>query len=74
LLGGAVLGGVVRAEWVGLEPSALQDGRDQPPRTDQRALFKAALADHMGVSRRDLEGTVFPDSGSIAPMTGLFRA
>jgi len=28
----------------------------------------------MGVARRDLEGSVFPDSGSIAPMSGLFRA
>jgi uncharacterized protein (DUF1501 family) len=74
LLGGAVQGGVVKAEWVGLKPGALQDGRDQPPRTDQRALFKTALADHMGVSRRDLEGTVFPDSGAIAPLNGLFRA
>ena len=74
LLGGSVQGGVVSAEWIGLEPSALQDGRDQPPRTDQRALFKGALADHMGVARRDLEGSVFPDSGSIAPMSGLFRA
>jgi len=74
LLGGAVQGGVVKAEWVGLEPAALQDGRDQPPRTDQRALFKAALADHMGVSRRDLEGSVFPDSGAITPLSGLFRA
>ena len=74
LLGGGVQGGTVRAEWVGLESSALQDGRDQPPRTDQRALFKAALSDHMGISRRDLEGSVFPDSGAIAPMSGLFRA
>jgi uncharacterized protein (DUF1501 family) len=73
-LGGAVQGGVVKAEWVGLEPAALQDGRDQPPRTDQRALFKAALTDHMGVSRRDLEGSVFPDSGTIGPLSGLFRA
>jgi hypothetical protein len=28
----------------------------------------------MVVSRRDLEGSVFPDSGAIAPMSGLFRA
>ena len=42
LLGGAVQGGTVRAEWVGLEASALQDGRDQPPRTDQRARIVQA--------------------------------
>jgi uncharacterized protein (DUF1501 family) len=74
LLGGGVQGGTVKAEWMGLESAALQDGRDQPPRTDQRALFKAALSDHMGISRRDLEESVFPDSGAIAPMSGLFRA
>jgi hypothetical protein len=28
----------------------------------------------MGVSRRDLEGSVFPDSGAIGPLSGLFRA
>jgi uncharacterized protein (DUF1501 family) len=74
LLGGAVNGGAVHAEWVGLKPSALQDGRDQPARTDMRALFKAALADHMGVSKRALEDTVFPDSGSVAAQGGLIRA
>jgi uncharacterized protein (DUF1501 family) len=37
-----------------------------------RALFKAVLANHMGVSRRDLDGTVFPDSGAVAPAGALF--
>jgi len=74
LAGGAVQGGVVKAEWVGLKPSALQDGRDQPPRTDLRAVFKAALGDHMRVGRTALETGVFPDSGPVAPFTGLFRA
>ncbi|MBL6853537.1 MAG: DUF1501 domain-containing protein, partial [Alphaproteobacteria bacterium] len=41
LLGGAVAGGKMHAEWTGLSTAALQDGRDQPPRTDLRALFKA---------------------------------
>lgn len=67
LFGGAVRGGVVRAEWVGLKPSVLKDGRDQPPRTDLRALFKAVLSDHMRVARRYLDTTVFPDSANIAP-------
>jgi uncharacterized protein (DUF1501 family) len=74
LLGGAVDGGHVRAEWVGLKPSALKDGRDQPARTDLRALFKGVLADHMGVSQAALQTTVFPDSGNVAPMKGLIRA
>ena len=74
LFGGAVDGGKVRAEWVGLTPDKLQDGRDQPARTDLRALFKGVLADHMGVSNAALNGTVFPDSGSVGAMKGLIRA
>jgi uncharacterized protein (DUF1501 family) len=74
LLGGAVDGGHVRAEWVGLKPSALKDGRDQPARTDLRALFKGVLAEHMGVSQAALQSTVFPDSGGIPPLKGLIRA
>ncbi|MGH6871291.1 MAG: DUF1501 domain-containing protein [Rhizomicrobium sp.] len=72
LFGGAVAGGTVKAEWVGLKPGVLQDGRDQPPRTDLRVLFKSALGEHMGVSRRDLDSTVFPDSAGVAPAAALF--
>jgi uncharacterized protein (DUF1501 family) len=74
LLGGAVQGGVVKAEWTGLKPSALQDGRDQPPRTDTRTVLKGVLADHMRVPRRDLETTVFPDSGAAQPTGSLITA
>ena len=74
LLGGAVAGGHVRAEWTGLSSAALQDGRDQPPRTDLRSLFKGVLAEHMGVPNGALENTVFPDSSGAPAMTGLIRA
>jgi uncharacterized protein (DUF1501 family) len=74
LLGGAVKGGLVHAEWVGLKPSVLKDGRDQPPRTDMRTLFKSVLADHMNISRRDLDSAVFPDSAGVAHAVGLFSA
>lgn len=74
LIGGAVAGGTVRAEWVGLKPDALKDGRDQPARTDLRALFKGALAEHLGAPRSALDEKVFPDSGGVAPLTQLLRA
>ncbi|MEJ1969038.1 MAG: DUF1501 domain-containing protein [Rhizomicrobium sp.] len=74
VLGGAVNGGAVHAEWTGLSGAALQDGRDQPARTDLRALFKGILAEHMGVSHAALNATVFPDSGGVAAMKGLIRA
>ncbi|HTQ14107.1 MAG TPA: DUF1501 domain-containing protein [Rhizomicrobium sp.] len=72
LFGGAVAGGSVKAEWVGLKPGALQDGRDQPPRSDLRLVFKAALGQHMGLARRDLDDVVFPDSGSVPAAGPMF--
>jgi uncharacterized protein (DUF1501 family) len=74
LFGGAVAGGQVKAEWVGLRSNVLKDGRDQPARTDLRALFKGVLADHMDVPNSALESTVFPDSASALPIKGLIRA
>ena len=73
-LGGAVAGGHVRAEWTGLSSAALQDGRDQPARTDLRCLFKGVLAEHMGVPDSALNANVFPDSAKAPAMTGLIRA
>jgi uncharacterized protein (DUF1501 family) len=74
LFGGAVAGGSIHAEWRGLKPSALRDGRDLPAQTDTRALFKAALVDHLGVSNQALLERVFPDSDGVAPLKGLIRA
>ncbi len=71
LLGGAVAGGKVHAEWAGLKPEALKDSRDLPARTDMRALFKSVLADHMGLSRAALSTTVFPESGGAKAFKGL---
>ena len=46
LLGGAVAGGKVIADWPGLSQSALYEGRDLKPTTDLDALIAAALAQH----------------------------
>src|ERR1700744_301950 len=73
LFGGAVQGGQTKAEWVGLSSGVLKDGRDQPARTDLRALFKGVLAEQMGVSNAALETTIFPDSTSAGAMKGLIR-
>ena len=72
LFGGAVAGGgPVRARWVGLKPAALKDGRDLPPLTDMRSVLKGVLGDHMRIVRRDLDATVFPDSGNVSPAAAL---
>ena len=73
LFGGAVAGGI-HAEWSGLKTSALKDGRDLPARTDTRAIFKAALSDHLGISSHALDEQVFPDSGAILAPKDLIRA
>lgn len=73
LLGGAVAGGRVIADWPGLATSALYEGRDLKPTLDLRSVFKGALAAHLGVAERDLEERVFPDSRAATPMMGLVK-
>lgn len=74
LLGGAVAGGKVIADWPGLAERELHEGRDLKPTLDLRAVLKAVLADHLGVPTRALEESVFPDSADVRPLQGLLRA
>jgi uncharacterized protein (DUF1501 family) len=74
LVGGAVKGGRVVAEWPGLSASALYQGRDLRPTTDVRSVLKGILADHLDVAPRAIEKSVFPDSGSARAMRDLIRA
>jgi uncharacterized protein (DUF1501 family) len=74
LVGGAVTGGRVIADWPGLAQNALYQGRDLAPTTDLRAVMKGVLASHMGLSPETLSDKVFPGSGAVAPMKGLIRA
>ena len=74
LLGGAVRGGRVVADWPGLASSALYQQRDLTPTLDLRALFKGVLREHLGVPDRALDSSVFPDSAQVRPLRDLFRA
>jgi uncharacterized protein (DUF1501 family) len=71
LLGGAVAGGRVVADWPGLASRSLYEGRDLKPTTDLRSVLKGVLADHLHVPTAALESTVFPDSKSARPLSGL---
>jgi uncharacterized protein (DUF1501 family) len=71
LAGGAVKGGRVIADWPGLKPASLYEGRDLAPTTDLRAVIKGVLHDHLGLSERVLAETVFPGSAAARPMQGL---
>lgn len=73
LLGGAVAGGRVVADWPGLSPRALYQGRDLAPTLDLRCVFKGVLAEHLGIPTRALDETVFPGSSGAKPLRGLIR-
>ncbi len=71
LLGGAVKGGRVIADWPGLKTAQLYESRDLKPTTDLRAVMKGLLADHLGLGAGVLGEKVFPGSAAVAPMKGL---
>jgi uncharacterized protein (DUF1501 family) len=66
LLGGAVAGGKVVADWPGLSPAALYEGRDLKPTTDLDALIAGALAQHYATEPARVLTTLFPESRGSA--------
>ena len=73
LLGGAVRGQRVVADWPGLARGALYQDRDLAPTLDLRAVMKGVLRDHLGVREDVLEAKVFPDSRqACARSTGWY--
>jgi len=70
LLGGAVRGGRVLADWPGLSPDRLFESRDLAPTLDLRRVAKGLLASHLGLDGAAL-GRAFPDSATAAPLAGL---
>jgi uncharacterized protein (DUF1501 family) len=73
LAGGALRGGRVIADWPGLGPADLHEGRDLKATTDLRAVLKGLLRDHLRVDEAALARTVFPESAALAPMPGLLQ-
>ena len=74
LLGGAVAGGRVIADWPGLARSNLLENRDLRPTLDLRSVMKGVLRDHLGVAERALDHAVFPESAAVRPGNGLIRS
>jgi uncharacterized protein (DUF1501 family) len=64
----------VLADWPGLKPNDLYEGRDLKPTTDLRAVMKGVLAEHLGVPEAHIERVVFPDSGDVRPARDLVRS
>jgi uncharacterized protein (DUF1501 family) len=73
LLGGAVAGGRVMADWPGLGAGRLLEDRDLAPTTDLRSIAKGVLVHHLGLPDAALP-EVFPDSTQAEAASGLIRA
>ncbi|HEX4740488.1 MAG TPA: DUF1501 domain-containing protein [Caulobacteraceae bacterium] len=71
LMGGAIRRGGIVGDWPTLQQAKLFENRDTAPTVDLRGLFKGVLAEHLGLSRVALDGSVFPDSARVAPVAGL---
>ena len=74
LLGGAVRGGTVLADWPGLSNGALYEGRDLKPTTDLDALIGGALAQHYGLEPGRVMTTLFPEGRGTAFSKSLIVA
>jgi len=71
LLGGALKGGCVLADWPGVGESSLHEKRDLRPTIDLRAVLKGLLRDHLRVDERVLAADIFPGSEDVRPIEGL---
>lgn len=74
LLGGAVQGGRVVADWPGLSDAALYEGRDLRPTAGLDAVIGSAVAAHFGVDPARTMPALFPGQKSARAMDGLVRA
>ena len=72
LLGGSVRGARVIADWPGLAPERLYEGRDLQATTDLRAIACGVLRDHLGIDE-DRLAPVFPSQRRLRGTSGLIR-
>lgn len=73
LLGGAVKGGRVVADWPGLKTAQLYQQRDLKPTTPLDALIGGAVAEHFSVQPDRTMAALFPPSAKVAALEGLIR-
>jgi len=74
LLGGAVQGGRVRADWPGLAPASLLEGRDLRPTLGLDTLIASACAEAFQIEPERTTRVLFPDVARARPLSGLLRS
>src|SRR5206468_7150724 len=70
VVGGAVKGGRVLADWPGLRDTDLLDGRDLRPTTDLRGVAISVLREHLKVPEEHFS-MIFPNSAAVKPIEGI---
>jgi uncharacterized protein (DUF1501 family) len=71
LFGGGVKGGRVLADWPGLAPANLLDGRDLKPTTRLDDVIAGAVADHYALDPTRAGAALFPTISQRTPIAGL---
>ncbi|SDH78675.1 Uncharacterized conserved protein, DUF1501 family [Paraburkholderia steynii] len=73
VIGGAVAGGRVVADWPGLRQSDLYQARDLKPTASLDSLITGVASESLGLDPHRTSRTLFAQAGSVQPMTGLIR-
>ena len=74
LFGGAVKGGRVLADWPGLAPAQLYEGRDLRPTTSLDGLIAGAVAAHFALDPARSLSALFPGGAGGRASEGLLRS
>lgn len=72
IMGGAVRGGRVIADWPGLADGDLYEGRDLAPTIALESVLTGATAEHLGLDPVAAMARLFPGR-SAAPLSGIMR-
>jgi uncharacterized protein (DUF1501 family) len=73
LIGGSVKGGKIIADWPGLSPAQLYEGRDLKPTADLDAVIAGAVAGQFALDPHVVMQRLFPGSAA-RPLDGLVHA
>jgi uncharacterized protein (DUF1501 family) len=74
LVGGAVNGGRVLADWPGLKSGDLYQARDLRPTTGLDGLIAGAASESLGLDPHRTATALFAQAGATQPLTGLIRS
>jgi uncharacterized protein (DUF1501 family) len=73
VVGGAVAGGRVLADWLGLGGDGLLENRDLAPTADLRSVAKGLLREHLSLPESAV-AQAFPASSAVPGLRGLVRS